>query len=355
MAVPYDRDLAATRGRLATWLAGRIDGARDVEVSEISGPAATGYSHETLIFDARWATPAGETTQRSLVVRVKPSSHTVFPDDRFEIEHRVAETLSKVDGIPVPTVRWYEGDGGVLGAPFFVMDRVDGEIPGDNPPYTLGGWLAEAAPEQQERAWWSGLDAMAAVHRLDAGDLDLGFLSRDEFEYWERYSAWATAETPLPVADTALAWLHEHRPADQGAPGLCWGDSRPGNQIFADFRCAALLDWEMAAVADPEQDLGWWLYFDRLFSEGLGAPRPAGYPSHDATVARWDELTGRRARNLPYFEVFAAFRFAVILLRVTELMKLYGQLPADSDFPVNNFATQMLTRVLSEVGAGVRA
>jgi aminoglycoside phosphotransferase (APT) family kinase protein/nitroimidazol reductase NimA-like FMN-containing flavoprotein (pyridoxamine 5'-phosphate oxidase superfamily) len=344
----HQRDLEETRRRLATWLVERIDGARDVEISDITGPIATGYSHETLIFDARWKDDDGS-QELALVARVKPSSHTVFPDDRFEIEYRVADALSGRDDIPLPRVRWYEEDTGHVGAPFFVMDKVAGEIPGDNPPYTAGGWLMGAPPEQQASVWWSGLESMAAVHRLDASHVDLPFLHRDEFEYWDRYLRWAEQDGELPVAGAALDWLREHRPADSGAPGLCWGDSRPGNQIFDGFRCVALLDWEMAAIADPEQDLGWWLYFDRLFSEGLGAPRPAGWPSHEETVARWEELTGRRARSLRYYEVFSAFRFAAILMRVTRLMAMYGQLPSESDFPVNNFATQMLERVLGEV------
>jgi aminoglycoside phosphotransferase (APT) family kinase protein len=354
MAVPHRRDLEATRTQLAAWLTDRVENARDVEVSPITGPAATGYSHETLLFDARWIGPDGTPHERSLVARVKPSSHTVFPDDRFDIEYRTGETLGRHGGVLVPTVRWYEGDPRHLGAPFFVMDRVEGEIPGDNPPYTAGGWLMDATPEQQASVWWTGLEAMAAAHAVDWQTAGLDFVQRDEFAYWEDYARWATEDTPLPVSDAALGWLRTHRPPGPAKPGLCWGDSRPGNQIFRDFRCVALLDWEMAAIGDPEQDLGWWLYFDRLFSEGFGVLKPTGFAPHDLTVARWEELTGRTTRALQFYEVFSAFRFAVILLRVTSLMKLYGQLPEDSDFPVNNFATQMLERVLQEVGAEVK-
>src|SRR5439155_21392253 len=86
---------------------------------------------------------------------------------------------------------------------------------------------------------------------------------------------------------------------------LCWGDARLGNQIFAGQTCVAVLDWEMAHLGDPVADLAWWIALDRCFSEGVGAPRLAGFPDRDATIARWEQLTGRRARHFEYYEIFA--------------------------------------------------
>jgi aminoglycoside phosphotransferase (APT) family kinase protein len=128
--------------------------------------------------------------------------------------------------------------------------------------------------------------------------------------------------------------------------GLVWGDARIANQIFDDFRCVAVLDWEMASLGDPIQDLAWYCFFDRLFADGLGQARLPGIPSRDATAARYEDLTGRAPRNLDYYEVFAAFRFAVILQRVAGLMIAAGGLPADTDFATNNFATAMLTALI---------
>jgi aminoglycoside phosphotransferase (APT) family kinase protein len=337
------RDPERTRGALEAWLARALSPA---DVTNIRGPAATGYSHETIIFDAG---------DRSLVARVEPTTHSLFLDADFSKEWRILRALSDTD-VKAPRVLAFESDRSYFGAPFFVMEHVRGEIPPDNPPYTFGGWLAEATPEQQARVWWSGFDAMIDVHVCDWKPFD--FLVRtapgfdDELDYYRRNFVWTTQDKDLPIARAALHWLIANRSSViEGKPALCWGDSRLGNQIFDDFECAALLDWEMAAISDPEQDLAWWLYFDRFFSDGLGVPRPAGFPPPDETVAHYEDRTGRIVRNLGYYTVFAAFRFAVVMLRLGTFQKTTGELPPDSDFDVDNFATTLLARVLDEVAA----
>ena len=156
----------------------------------------------------------------------------------------------------------------------------------DNIPYTMEGWVIEATPEQQERMWWSGIEALAAVHRTDWRAAGLDWLGDPEpgpaGASSSRCPTTATSSTgppratKVPVIESTWQWLVEHRPAEEGEVVLSWGDSRIGNIIWDDFRCAAVLDWEMASLGQPEMDLGWWLYFDRQFSEGLGVPRPAG-------------------------------------------------------------------------------
>src|SRR5690606_8522169 len=98
------------------------------------------------------------------------------------------------------------------------------------------------------------------------------------------------------------------------------GDARIGNMIFRDRRCVAVLDWEMATLGPPEMDLGWFLLLDRHHSEGIGVPRLAGLPGPAETVARYEERLGRRVAHLAFWELFAAWRFAVILRRVAQQM-----------------------------------
>ena len=83
-------------------------------------------------------------------------------------------------GVPLPTLGWYEEDPGYLGVPFFTMDHVEGEVPADNLPYTMDGWVKDATEAQQSTMWWSGLDAMAQVHRADWKALKLDWLDRPE-------------------------------------------------------------------------------------------------------------------------------------------------------------------------------
>ena len=73
---------------------------------------------------------------------------------------RIMEILGGTD-VPVPRTYWLESDGRVLGAPFYVMERIDGRIPTDTPPYHVGGWMTEISPEERTSMWWSGLEALA--------------------------------------------------------------------------------------------------------------------------------------------------------------------------------------------------
>jgi aminoglycoside phosphotransferase (APT) family kinase protein len=160
------------------------------------------------------------------------------------------------------------------------------------------------------------------------------------------------------VAEAALGWLHANRPEPDDPLGLCWGDARIGNMIFDHDRCVAVLDWEMVTLGPWEQDLAWWLFLDRHHSEGLGVPRLEGFPSHADTVARYEELMGRRVRNLDYYTVFAGFRFAVVMIRVIAMAVAFGLLPPDTDMGTNNIVTRLLAQDLglpSTSGGGERS
>jgi len=239
--------------------------------------------------------------------------------------------------------------------PFFTMDPVEGQVPADNLPYTLEGWVIEGTPEQQARMWWSGIDALAAVHRVDWTALGLGWLSdprrgrpgiEQHMAYYRDFYDWVAKGTPIATLDATWAWLVAHQPEEVGEVTLSWGDSRIGNIIWDDFECAAVLDWEMAGLGQPEMDLGWWLYFDLQFSDGLGVPRPAGFGSHEETIDHYAEVLGRPLRDLFFYEVFAGFRFAVVMARLADLLVGSDTLPGDSDMATNNLATQLLAKML---------
>jgi aminoglycoside phosphotransferase (APT) family kinase protein len=356
MPVPAQRDREEAREALTRWIEARQPGSEDVWVSEVGGPTYSGYSHETLLFDARWKDVEGRRIENRFVARVKPSRHTVFPDDAFAAEHRVMSALGSTD-VPLPKVFGLEKDTTFLGSPFFVMERVDGDVPMDNPPYTTQGWLLDAIPENQARVWWSGLEAMAAVNRIDIGKFDLGFLRASrtgepgpasELAYWREYQSWVGANG-VDTLERAFGRLdRELLDGSDGEPGLCWGDSRIGNQMFDDFTCVAVLDWEMATIAEPEMDLAWFLYFDRVFSEGLNAPRPPGFPTHAASVERWEALTGRTVRRLQPYMIFAGVKFSLVLMRLGVLLVEFEVLPPDTEFGIKSFAMEFLARQLDE-------
>ena len=358
MPIPEQRDLEEARGIIARWLTARLPGVVGVEVGPISGPAFTGFSNETLLFDASWKIDGSEHVE-ALVLRVKPTQHTVFLESDFESQYRVLETLGTHTNVPVPTMRWFEADDSYLGAPFFVMDRVDGRAPSDTPPYTLGGWLLEeTTPEQRRTLVESGIDALAAVHAVDWRELGLGFLDKPNYgrlgfeqqlRYYEASYAWADPDRePPPIAAATLDWVREHAPTEDPEIALAWGDARINNQLFgSDCRVRAVVDWEMVTLADPMMDLGWWLFLDRHFHEGMPAPRMEGFPTRGEMIARYEAVSGRAARDLDFYEVFAGFRFAVVMMRLANLLVGFELLPPDTDMAENNAVTRVLAELLA--------
>ncbi|MCW3039811.1 MAG: phosphotransferase [Solirubrobacterales bacterium] len=354
MALKNTLEPAAVAGRLAAWLPGALGVDGPVEVTGVLLPTASGMSSETLLFDAAWNTN-GERVQRGLVARVPPSVG-LFPDYDIAREAQVMTALAEHSDAPVPAVLAHERTGEVLGAEFLLLERAYGEVPGDDPPFVSGGWVVDLEPEARATMYDSALRALAAIQRLDPaaaglsalrhGNPDGGVLEQ-QLIYWREFYAWAAGGRANPLIDAALDRLESTKPADHGPLVVSWGDARFGNLMFGeDHEVTAVLDWEMATLGPPEVDFGYWLFFDRLYSSGIGAPRLTGFPERDVAIARFAELTGRPARDLDWFEAWAALRGAILLLRVGNLMIEHGQLPADAALPYNNPAAHVLGALL---------
>ena len=294
-----NRPAEHTESALSAWFAG--NGFSNPTVRVLPGPQSTGYSHETIVFEL-----LADGRARRLVARVEPQGErNIFPDPDLHLEYRLLEAISS-SGVPLPRLHGFEPDPTILGAPFYVMEHLDGRVPSDNPPYCMGGWLYECTPAERAAVWWSGLEAMSRVHRIDPDGLEFVNAGRTtgfqgELEYWERYIDFCGG---IPATTgRAWSWLCANVPSETST-ALCWGDSRLGNQIFADGRCVALLDWEMACLSDPVQDLAWFVYFDDVFSSGLGVR--SVMPGRDESVARYAELMGTPVRNLDYLRSLPA-------------------------------------------------
>ena len=358
MPVPQ-RDLELTRERLAEWLHGVLPDAEDLRVSELSGPGATGFSSDTLMFDIRYEED-GKERRKELVARLEPSGLRTFPEYDLGQQFRVLQALADTK-VPVPRVLWREESDEILGKNFFVMERVEGLVPPDTPSYHTEGWVTEISPEERAEFWWNGLETLAEIHRLDWRALDFGFLDQPErgatpleqqLDFYTYFLDWAAQGRDLPVSRAGLEWLQKNRPTVQEPVAFCWGDSRLGNMLFHENRCVAVLDWEMMTLGNPEQDLAWWLFFDRHHSEGVEVPRLPGFPSREETVARYEELIGREVKHLEYYEIFAAFRFSIIMVRVAQLIMSFGLLPKDSGFDVDNPCTRLLAEMLDVAPPG---
>jgi len=359
--IPAMRDLDVARRTIAAWLAAQRPEWERLEVGELQGPGGTGFSNETLIFDATW-TEAGRRHTQGLVVRVEPTTYRVFMEADFENQYRVIRALGEATEVKVAPVIGFEPDPAVLGAPFFVMTKVPGVAPADAPPYNAEGFLVDMTPAERERLWSSAIDQLTLIHRVDDRQLGLDFLSKpargasgmeQQLTYYDEAFAWAAEDRPQPVAEAAWSWLQSHVPAERPT-GLSWGDSRIGNMLFHEGVCRAVLDWEMVSLGGREMDLGWWLFLDRFHTEGCGLARLPGMPGREDTVAEWERRTGQRAANLEFYEVFAGFRFSVVMIRLVRLY-LQWEMPVPPDMETNNPVTQVLARMLDLAPPGVPA
>jgi aminoglycoside phosphotransferase (APT) family kinase protein len=346
VAADRKRDFGATAHALAAWLGKKIAAADQIVVADLKYPVGAGLSNETILFGARW-NENGRSNGKSFVARLHPGEFQMFLEPAFESQFRLLELIGRDAWLRVPKMCWQESDPSILGQPFFVMDQVSGRVPVSFPAYNVSGWLADAAPRDRERAWLSAMDQFARIHRVPTEEVrfmhrpqygSTGF--EDEFQYWMRSSEWAAAGKMPPAIAAAAQWLQQNRPA---APidGLSWGDARIGNMIFDDdFQVAAVLDWEQASLAGGLQDLGWWLLFDDLYSTGIGVKRLDGLGTRQQTIDLWQELTGRRADDLRWYEAYAAFKTAVLGMRKHRLEKKCT--------PANNAGNNVATRWLGD-------
>jgi aminoglycoside phosphotransferase (APT) family kinase protein len=341
------RDPAELRSRLEAWLAGVLPDGAGPEVSGIEVPGSTGMSSETLLFEAAWQ-EGGAPKKEALVARIAPdpAAVPVFPVYDMGRQFDTIRLVGELSDVPVPRVRWCEPDGAGLGAPFFVMDRVEGEVPPDVMPYNFGdSWLFHATAEQQRRLQDTSVGVLARLHAIEDAERAFAFLTPDHpgdtamrralAEQWAYYQ-WVAEGAPSPLIERAFAWLDDHWPADEGPTVLSWGDSRIGNVMYRNFEPVAVFDWEMACLAPPEVDVAWMIFLHRFFEDIAGEAGLPGMPQfmrRDDVAATYERLSGYPPRDLDFYSVYAGLRHAIVMSRVRRRSIHFGEaeMPDDID------------------------
>jgi aminoglycoside phosphotransferase (APT) family kinase protein len=259
---------------------------------------------------------------RDLILRRPPVGADVPAGHDMSREYRVLAALAPVyPRVPRPLV--YCDDPAVFGAPFYMMERVDGVILRRPLPEDLN-----LAPEVMRGVSEAFIDNLVAIHALDAttgalsqlGHPD-GYLQRQVAGWIQRYARARTEE--IPDVERVQGWLVERMPKQRYA-ALIHNDYKYDNLIFnpADLRdIRAVLDWEMATLGDPLTDLGttlaYWLDADdppdRLnipLSDNLTTL--PGNLRRAELAERYAEGSGRDLDNLVYYFVYGLFKNAVI-------------------------------------------
>ncbi len=353
------RDRGELRERLQRWLTRRFG---EAEVSALGGPATNGMSSETLLFEASWR-EGGARKSGSLVGRVAPdpAAVPVFPTYDMERQFRVMRALGELDALPLPRVLWCETDPAPLGAPFFVMERVEGEVPPDILPYTFGqSWLSQGTPEQLARLQEQSVALLAALFRIDRPAVRFGFLASSQpgATPLRRFVAelrgfydWVCADgIRSPLIERCFAWLDANWPQHEGPTVLSWGDARIGNILYRDFAPVAALDWEMAALGPPELDVGWMIALHRFFddlTQSAGMPGMPNLLRRADVAASYEKQTGYAPRDLDFYTLLGALRHGIVMFRIARRMAHFGEatLPADVDDMIAH--RRMLERMLA--------
>ncbi|BBC37762.1 Phosphotransferase [Streptomyces graminofaciens] len=249
------------------------------------------------------------------VVRRPPLGHVLATAHDMRREHRVISALHPTS-VPVPRPVLLCEDEDVLGAPFYVMDFVDGT------PYRTAEQLAPIGAERTRAAVLGLVDTLVELHAVDPAEVGLADFGRPEGFLDRQLRRWgkqldASRNRELAGIDELHAALGRELPHSP-APAVVHGDYRLDNVLLGpDDRIRAILDWEMSTLGDPLTDLGLLV----MYSVPLGLPdspvsttaAAPGHPDPAEIVARYAERSGRDVSAVAWYTAFAWFKLAVIL------------------------------------------
>jgi aminoglycoside phosphotransferase (APT) family kinase protein len=298
--------------RIEEYLQSRLPQATEIAVQNVQRLPG-GASRETWSFDARWR-EGGADVSRPFVLRRDPDA-SLLETDR-DIEFRVMEAVWS-QGVPVPRMYWLEPDTAWLERPFFVMERVDGcEVSAQKLLYEPR-FIAV-----HDRIAHSFVDVLARIHALDWRSLGLDCLSppvdvaacgTTEIERWEAVVDRDALE-PQPVLRAAFRWLRRNLPPPAQHIVLVHADYRTGNFLFDESGLIkAFLDWEMAHLGDPLEDIAWacirpWRW--------AGDERIGGLMSREEFYRMYEEASGLAVHpeGVHFWEVLGNVKLAAIFL-----------------------------------------
>ena len=316
-------------------------------ISANESSIASGFSNETFIFSLE------ENDEiKNFVLRLKPTNYQVFPEYNLKLQVDIMRCLHK-RGFPAPNVILYESNEDILGSEFYLMDYINGEAPSDNPPYHMDpeGMVGKAVKEDRRKIWTEWIHYLNQIHILDVDDLGLTELESKygkndpidiDIEYYQDFLNWGMDGEDNPLCDDVLNWLRENKPKKNNPLSLCWGDSRPGNILYENFKATALLDWEMASYGDPISDVAWCLAVDDASSLGLTIERLEGSMDYKEALDIWSSKTGFSQENYEYYRIFSLLKFSVIMVRVAKKLVFNKIMPLESDFYKNNYISNFL-------------
>ncbi|HEU5226976.1 MAG TPA: phosphotransferase family protein [Ktedonobacteraceae bacterium] len=243
-----------------------------------------------------------------------PTAHDVLR------EYRILHALNTID-LPVPRVLLACDDPDVIGASFYLMERVPGIVIHQELP-SYG-----ADPAGRRAISRALIDGLVALHQVDWQAVGLGNLSKHDGYLQRQLRRWIdqlerSRQRTIPELALITAWLMERLPTS-GPTTIVHGDYRIGNVIYAleEPRVAAIVDWEMATLGDPLADVGILLASWRepsdppsqIVSQLSPLTAEEGFFTRAEVAAYYAELTGQPVRDLAFYRVLALWKLAILL------------------------------------------
>jgi aminoglycoside phosphotransferase (APT) family kinase protein len=287
--------------RLANYLAAKLE-ARDLQVSGLSRIPG-GASRETYRFRARYSKD-GREIERGLILRRDPPTSLI--ETERSTEFRAYQAFYKL-GLPVPEPIALELENAALERPFFIMEEVENC-------QVASILLPDPYGANREKIGQQFFTVLGRIAGADPDAIGLGDLEgarqdcwKHEVERWERVIEEDERE-PQPIARATIRWLKRNPPPRAQKISVVHGDYRTGNFLHdAGGNIRAILDWEMAHLGDPLEDLGWAL--DPLWSHG-DPSHPAGTVSRERAFEIWEKASGLKIDHaaLTWWEIFASLK-----------------------------------------------
>lgn len=258
---------------------------------------------------------------RDYVVRRPPLGHVLATAHDMGREYRVMAALAPTN-VPVPQMIAHCEDTEVIGAPFYVMEKVTGT------PYGRATQLEVLGPERTRAITERMVDTLVALHAVDYAAVGLGDFGRPDGYLGRQVARWkkqlvSSTSRDLPGMDELVEHLESNIPAN-GDGTIVHGDFRLDNLLVDDRdQVTAVLDWEMSTLGDPLTDVAVLLAYQQLAEvappsrDGAAmitdAPVAPGYLGRDEVLARYAERSGRDVSDIGFHLALAFFKLAVIL------------------------------------------